>query len=241
MTDPLKKKFDEKADGRNNDIRNIRPDATFDNFEPATETQSKIRDTCEGLAQSLIDAAPGYANGNNPLKNGAFFVLSSAPGRGKTHLLEAMVNKIGEEAPDLLDSTFLLRDDFTLHTISGGASPLTFNHKSIILIDDLFSKYHSLDDLHAATDLKNFMDLIASAYENRWFVMVTSNFPIVEGLLPRIAEIDKVGRITSRCKEILTARAGEFILDGDDYREVLMQKALAEREKSGDNVPKLEF
>jgi hypothetical protein len=64
------------------------------------------------------------------------------------------------------------------------------------------------------------MSFIQMIYESRRFVIITCNFPFKTGILQRVEQIDTIGRITSRLKEI-TAGSGEIYLSGKDYREIL--------------------
>ena len=228
---------------RDNEINNIRPKSTFDTYAPqeGAQSQLEVKQAMLDLANNLIAASQGYYETGNPLQDGAFFILSSPPGRGKTHLMEALINHVSSAEPNMINYMFLLKRSFTTFTIASEISPLTFRDKPIIFIDDLFSQHQSVDTLKGATDIQKIGELISAAYDNRWLVVTTSNFPFLEGVLPKIAQNDTVGRVTSRCKEMLTARAGEFILDGRDYRDIIAENTKRDRDQRKRTTPTITF
>jgi len=218
-----------------NEIDNIRPTSRFDGYKPSTDIQSQALQTMQGLAQNFIHLKDQFAKSSNPFASGAFFVLSGGPGRGKSHLLEALIQDVSEHAPNVKDRMFLLRKSFVSHTITG-VGKQTFNDCPIVLIEDLFSDHQSVESLHPATDIKYLSQYIAYAYDNRVVTIATCNFPFMDGILPKIQEVDKVGRISSRCAELITVNSGEFKMDGPDYRMVMAKEALNRRANpSGQN------
>ena len=218
-----------------NQIGNIRAGSTFAGYIPHTDEQKAALAAFKGLAEQLVAAASGFKPGVNPLSNASLFTMVSGPGTGKTHLMEAMLNYIRENSPELLKHIYLFRDNFT-HATMTAVGDYSFDGKPIIFIDDLFSEHQSVNSLHPATEITGAMNFLSYAYENRCLVVITCNFPFVSGILPRIQERDKVGRIYSRCQEMF-ASAGEFHIKGPDYRTILAQKAA---ENKGP-VPTLRF
>lgn len=220
-----------------NEVRNIRPDSRFDTYVPKTDSQRDAMHTMKKLAQSLVDLQDVFKTSTNPFSKAAFFVLSGGPGLGKSHLLEALIHEVEESAPNVLDHMFLLRESFTLHTI-GGVGSSTFDRRPIVLIDDLFSQHPSVDKLCPATDIKGLAQYIAYAYENRVVTIATCNFPFIDSILPKIKESDPVGRITSRCAEVITANSGELTMDGPDHRMLMAEEALKRKKaNAGGSFP----
>jgi DNA replication protein DnaC len=207
-----------------NALKSVRPKSSFDSYKPQTEEQKEALAWMSGMADWLISLQDSFAGGSNPLEDGTLFFLSGQPGTGKTHLLEAVINDIRERAPELLDSIYLFRDKFTSKFCSG-VYEFSFDRKPIIFLDDLFSEHQSIGDLHDATDIPAISSLISQAYERRWLVVATSNFPLMSGILDRIKKVDKVGRISSRCEEIITGRGQEFEIKGPDYRAIIASQA----------------
>ncbi len=205
-----------------NHIRQIRPESTFENFKVYDPRQQQVLDTMQGLAHQIVENADAIAGQEYPFPYGQMIFLWSEPGHGKSHLLEAFARYILENAPELLDSLYLARGDFTLRHIG---SVNLYGKCPIVLIDDLFAEYQSTSALNVHTDLICLMNYLTAVYERRTLVIATSNFPMLSpakiaqvGIIQRIAEVDKVGRTLSRCKELL-ATAGEMHLAGHDYRD----------------------
>lgn len=213
---------------RDNEITNIRPTSRFDTYKPNTESQRDAMQTLQAISDQFVGLKDQFSRNANPFGSGAIFVLSGGPGRGKSHLLEALIQDVTERAPNVVDNMFLLRKSFVHHTITGITKD-TFGNRPIVLIDDLFSEHQSVSSLHPSTDIKYLSQYIAYAYENRIVTIATCNFPFMDGILPKIEEVDKVGRIASRCAELITANSGEFQIDGPDYRRIMAEEALRRR------------
>lgn len=220
--------------GSDNEINNIRPTSRFDTYKPSTDSQRQAIETIQAISDQLVGLKDQFARSANPFASGAMFVLTGGPGRGKSHLLEALVHDVAERAPSVVEKMFLLRKSFVSHTITG-VGKHTFGNSPIVLIDDLFSEHQSVSSLHPATDIKYLSQYIAFAYENRIVTIATCNFPFMSGILPRIEESDKVGRIASRCAELITVNSGEFQMDGPDYRRVMAEEALKQRSSQPSN------
>lgn len=218
-----------------NEIDTIRLTSTFDSYEPQSRTQKSALKYMQDLAAALAAAKERFNSVANPLKNGSFHVLSGAVGTGKTHLLEAFLNAVKAEASEVADKIVMRRCNFPVH--SGAFDLSVFGEAPIIVLDDLFSTHQSVATLNKATDLPAIMRLISGAYDQKRMVIATTNFPFVEGIVPRMAEIDLVGRTLSRCKELLGARAGEICMEGPDFREVLMERAKKERKDNPGALP----
>lgn len=209
-----------------NFISQIRPNSTFASFEIYQNEQIAALEGMKALADQLVNNASVIEGREYPFALGQVIFLWSEPGHGKSHLLEAFAQHLLDGAPALAKSIYLARDSFTLRHI---ASVDLYDRRPIVLIDDLFSEYQSVSQLHTATDLPCLMKFLASVYERRTMVIATSNFPMLGdgGILEAIAKVDKVGRILSRCEELL-ASSGEIYLPGKDYRKVIAQKRKAE-------------
>lgn len=208
-----------KADYRENKIGEVRPGSTFANFEVYDPQQQGAIDLLQGVAQQVVERGPRILSDQFPFDNGKILFLWSEPGRGKTHLVEAFINHIREKDKRLLNRMVLSRGrfyyDFQLDTNPYGDA-------CIVVVDDMFHDMSSLQQLHPATEVKAFMRFIQMVYDRRVLALVTSNLPMIEGggIVARVQEVDKVGRVVSRCKEVL-AGSGEIHLAGKDFREEL--------------------
>ncbi len=205
-----------------NCIKQIRPESTFANFKVYQPEQQVVLDTMKTLAQQIVDNAPLIVGQEYPFPYGQVIFLWSQPGHGKSHLLEAFASHILAEAPQLERSLYLARDNFTLRHI--GFTDL-YEKRPIVMIDDLFSDFQSVDKLHPATDLKCLMNYLSAVYERRTLVIATSNFPMLsnDGIVECIRSVDKIGRTLSRCEELLST-AGEIYLPGIDYRKEIAKE-----------------
>lgn len=219
-----------------NEINNVRPTSRFDTYVAKTETQVHALRTMQAIAGNFLSLRNKFSECSNPFVGGAFFVLSGRPGTGKSHLLEALVTDVGEKAPNVLDHMFLLRRDFSLQTASG-VTKGTFG-RPIVLIDDLFREHQSVSDL-SRFDIQCLSNYIAYAYDNRLVTVATCNFPFMDGILARIEAHDKVGRISSRCAELIAVHSGEVQMDGPDHRRAMAEEALKKRQAGQGSSPML--
>jgi len=199
-----------------NQIVQRRPGSTFDAFEVYHQGQQDIVDTMTELADQIIGSANTIVNDEYPFPFGQIIFLWSEVGQGKTHLLEAFVNRVLKQAPELEKRIYLSRSNFCHDNMTAAAR---YDNLPIILIDDLFSDLQSVDAMHPATDLKALMHFFTRCYDRRPLVICTSNFSMNEGqgLLSRLGQADKIGRALSRAKELLST-AGEIYLPGKDFR-----------------------
>lgn len=211
-----------------NKLAQVRPDCTFDRFEVYCDEQKPIVARLQGLAEQLVGKGDQILDEEFPFANGRIMFLTSAPGHGKTHLVEAVINYVADKRPELLAKMILSRGNF-LHDHMTAASE--YGGASVVIIDDIFSEHQSIGALHPATDLKSFMHFITMLYERRIFALITSNFRLMGedgGILGRVATCDQIGRVLSRCKQVL-ASSGEIVLPGKDFRQELAKR------DSGDN------
>lgn len=87
----------------------------------------------------------------------------------------------------------------------------------------------SVADLHPSTEIASFMRFLTDLYDRQRLVIVTSNFPLIEGgIMERVATVDKIGRTISRAAEVMS-RAGEYKLEGEDFRQELLRRRRSER------------
>lgn len=205
----------------NNSISQVRPKSTFDDFEPSTPERQKLLSVMQGLAAQMVDKRSKIAKEKYPFDAAKLIILWGKPGRGKTHLIEALINRLRVEAPELLQKIFLSREDFTLMNIAGLHS---YDNLPIIILDDLFVRHQDVSQLHPATDIEIFMKFIMKIYDERRLVIVTTNFPFKDGILRRVREVDKIGRVASRLDEILS-KSGEIEVQGEDFRKKLVGSA----------------
>ena len=212
-----------------NALDKIRPQSRFNTFVSETEQQLHVCQTMQAVAHELASLETTF-NGmsgrgySTPFGDGSLMVLSGGTGRGKTHLLEALANELIEKAPKTASNVFLVKGsdlgaELAIHKQSDSA----FDRKPIVFVDDFLSDNGSISEL-SGYEKTQVMDLMTNLYENRRLAIVTTNFPILEQLIPAIAAVDPVGRAVSRSKELIGANGFELILDGGDYREKLAQQ-----------------
>lgn len=203
-----------------NKIAQVRPGSTFENFEVYDPAQQRVVDLLKGVADQLLGRASQVLNSEFPFDNGKVLFLWSKPGFGKTHLVEAFINRVKEGNPKLLRRMVLSRGrfyfDYQLCNSPYGVP--------VVVIDDMFHDKQSVQDLHPRVELASFMKFVTDIYERRALVIVTSNFPMLKGgIVERVAQVDTVGRIVSRMHELL-ACSGEINLSGKDFRAELAKR-----------------
>lgn len=192
----------------NNKVDKVDSTNTFNSYKINNESQEnavkKLKKVCEYIKETKAD-----------FKQARAMFIHGGPGLGKTHLLNSIVN----ECQEFKDNICFLRSniDSTFGMIYDGMIP---EHKTILMLDDMFSEYHSIDQLHPATDIRSLINLIYMAYENKKLLIMNSNFNLVDNIIPMIERVDKQGRITSRLKEMM-ALSGSIEIIGQDYREIL--------------------
>ncbi|MBY0552724.1 MAG: hypothetical protein K2W95_35905 [Candidatus Obscuribacterales bacterium] len=203
-----------------NKIAEVRSGSTFEEFQVYDSAQQRVVDLLKRVADHLLGRAPDVLNNEFPFDNGKVLFLWSKPGFGKTHLLEAFINRVKAGNAKLLQRMVLSRGlfEFDYQTCD---SPYGV---PVVVIDDMFHDKQSVSDLHPVGELASFMKFVTDTYERRALAIVTSNFPLLKGgIVERIAQVDKGGRIVSRMKELL-ACSGEIKLTGKDFRAELAKR-----------------
>lgn len=202
-----------------NRIDSVRPTSTFDNFQPQNEDQERVRDGLRILAYAVKDKIEK----DGMLDHAKLVNLHGAPGRGKTHLVEAFLNVVKPGPNDSSRRT-------SVCLLDGGALA-SWQYRSlddvrVLAIDDLFRGQQSLSGV-SPIDINSVMEGLYRAYERRQFVLTTSNFP-TNGMIDLIKAQDTVGRLSSRLVEM---SIGAIELTGEDYREKLAK----ERQERGED------
>lgn len=211
-----------------NKLGQVRPENTFANFELYSEEQRPIVARLQAIAQQLV-TKPEILTDEFPFANGRILFLTSAPGFGKTHLAEAIINHVAENKPEVLAKMVLSRGTFTSDHFT---SANEYSGAPIVIIDDIFANVQSIQAMTPG-DLISLMNFITMLYERRVFAVITSNFRLLGddgGILGRVAAVDKVQRVLSRFKQVL-ANSGEIVLPGKDFRE-----ELAKRQSGGEFI-----
>ncbi|MDX1989271.1 MAG: hypothetical protein SFV17_21475 [Candidatus Obscuribacter sp.] len=203
---------------RENKLQEVRPGNTFANFNPNHESQEQVRNLLMALVEQLVANQEVIASERHPFADASLLFVYGAPGRGKTHLVEAFINELRLRAPNVYKRMVLSRGNFYFD-YQIGDNP--YYDAPIVVIDDMFHNKMSVSALHPATEIEAFMKFIGDLYDRRRLVLVTSNFSLIEGgIMQRVKEVDKVGRIVSRAAEVLS-HCGEFRLEGPDYRQII--------------------
>lgn len=205
---------------RDNKIDQVRPGSTFESFEVYDPELGQSVELLKDIADQVIAARERILKEEFPFDNGKVLFLWSEPGRGKTHLVEAFVNRVLKGDKRLAQRMVLSRGCF-YYDFQIGENP--YHGAPIVIIDDMFHDMQSVAQLHPATEIAAFMKFMTMVYERRVLALVTSNFPLMDGILARVKEVDKVGRILSRAKEVLSY-SGEIHLAGKDFREELAER-----------------
>lgn len=196
-----------------NHIDEVRPTSTFKSFIPQTDEQAMTAQGLEKLTTQIGERLRSVGEFDHARVVG----IHGGPGRGKTHLTEAMINRLREM--EVADRVWLVRGEdapyaLKQHALSEDAT------KRVFIVDDLFSRFPALARVDT-WNLGNFTESLLQIYERRLFLITTSNFSTA-GIKQRItADIDPVGRVKSRLAE-MTVR--DITLDGPDYREILAQQ-----------------
>jgi len=201
-----------------------RPSSLFSTYQPQTDSQQEALTRLVSLADAAsrkLQALPGRPH---PFSNGRIVFISGPTGVGKSHLVEAFINDLAEKELEVAKTVFLFRGDFTSRNVSGLDQ---FGNCPIVVIDDLYAKYQSIEQVHGGTDIKILMQLVTMVYEDRRLVIITSNFPLMQGISEKIRQEDQIGRVTSRLNELM-ANSGELVIEGADYREKLAASKTAD-------------
>jgi hypothetical protein len=80
--------------------------ARFETFKPYEESMVVALTRIQKLANIFISMAETIATEKYPFQHSQILILWSEPGRGKTHLIEALINKLKDETPMALDGIF---------------------------------------------------------------------------------------------------------------------------------------
>lgn len=204
------------ANYHENMVGQARPTSTFENWRTTTAKQQQLKDDLQRLTDGLLARAEQIKRETWPFDHARLIILWGKPGRGKSHLVEAVINHIKVHDPDLLQRVWLARENFAIANLV----PFSYGDRPIVIIDDLWSEKNSLDELHPATDIRAFMDLVTRFYEERRLILLTSNFPLRRGIVEKVRETDQTGRVLSRLQEMI-AHSGEIQVTGPDHRREL--------------------
>lgn len=196
-----------------NEVGQVRPASTFESFKPKTDSQNKALLLMQKVAEQLVEKRMKIVSERYPFDNAKMLTLVGDPGRGKTHLVEALVNYLRVNAPEILQKVFLSREDFAIIN-AGVMNP--YGNCPVVILDDFFAERQSVEKLHDM-DIQKFMEFVRRSYEERRLLIFTTNFPFQGGILKRVQKIDTTGRIVSRLTEIL-GNSGEIEVTGEDYR-----------------------
>lgn len=203
-----------------NVIKEVREESTFANFKAKNATQRRVLGRLQTLAEGIIERAEDILTKEYPFSYGQMIFIWGPPGRGKSHLVEAIVNHIRQNKPELLGKIYFSKSNFTHANMCFAED---YDNLPVVVIDDIFSKVNSASNLHPRTDGGALMNFSQEVYERRKLAIITSNFPLQGEIMKLIADSDETGRISSRLNELL-ANSGEIELRGIDYRTVITKE-----------------
>lgn len=153
----------------------LRETSTFEEYQIFDPSQAAALQVFENMSQSLIGNSEKITDAltkkESPFDAGQLYIATGNPGVGKTHLLEAMLNKTLAEKPELREAIYFSKNTplgFMLgYDLNDTRFHRTFSKKRIIVIDDLFSNRSDVSELCRATEIPALMALIMCAYEQR--------------------------------------------------------------------------
>jgi len=252
-----------------NQIHNVRPDSTFENFLPQDQTQETALATMKELASHIAenkgifgakrgeapsllsrffnftardlckDNDPHDNRPSSPFLHGSLFILSGSTGRGKTHLVEALMNRLRQTAPKAHEDIFFYKKSlFSLETGGGFRKTLTDN-RNIIIFDDPFPESYSDQDLNKMTDISSFKALIEYLYEEKIVCILNTNFDFATHSIPLLQQgANENDKIVSRARELFARGGGGLVLEGPDYREIIATQQQENPERRINLFPK---
>lgn len=191
-----------------NKLAQVRPENTFANFEVYCPEQQAFIDRLHAVARQLV-AKTEILSDEFPFANGRIMFLTSDPGYGKTHLVEAVINHVAEHKPEMLGKMVLSRGNFTSDHMT---SANEYAGASVVIIDDIFADRQSIQQLLPG-DLIALMHFITMLYERRIFAIITSNFRLMGddgGILARVAAVDTIKRVVRASSKCSHARVKLF-------------------------------
>ena len=198
-------------------VSQVRPTSTFDSFEVCVPEQQEHLSLIRGIAEQLVSKADHILNSSYPFDHARFLIFHGKPGRGKTHLIEGLINYLKVHAPQVLKKVYLSRGNFTNLNLATAYGVFDFDKLPIVVIDDMFVERNLVSEINEL-DIATFMKFVYKMYEERRFVIITCNFALKAALLQKIMQADKTGRVISRLTELLS-HSGESEIKGDDYRQ----------------------
>ncbi|QQG36231.1 MAG: hypothetical protein HYS17_00105 [Micavibrio aeruginosavorus] len=222
--------------GGKNQIQDIRPGSTFSNYAPQNENQKTAASNLRALAQSFVDNKALFAGGAaalspsfghvakpSPFPDGMIIFLHGTSGTGKSHLIEAVINQLKDDAPEILPSIYFYRGKLHYPVLDGSDNMhLDYERKPIIVVDDLFADKQSLQQADSS-DYKTLSTFLTMVYEKKCLAVMSSNFSLADELLPFLQRHDRIGRITSRVQELVGGRGFSVDTSGPDYRVKLAE------------------
>lgn len=212
--------------GDTNALANEKFAGTFGGFTIYNDGQKPVVELLQRLSDKVVDYAAQLVADENPFEEGKILSIVSPPGRGKTHLVEAFINRLKEAEPRVLSRV--------LHTTNlqqyrrCPACGTDHIEVPIVIGDDLFKANSDATGVAQLSedDVKWFQDLATYTWENRRFMIITCNFPVLEPMFQRIRALDMVGRGASRLNGLIAA-SKEVTLPGVDYRNKMATEARA--------------
>ena len=160
-----------------NKIDQVRPTATFENYIPKTPEQERALEHMKLATHIMICNQDRIANDEYPFANSSVQTLIGSVGSGKTHLIEAMINQLRQDAPGVANKIFLARGQYALQMPSMDR----FQHKPIIIIDDAYSHRQSSQAI-SASEIEDLSRFLFDTYENCCLVLMTSNFSFLNDM-----------------------------------------------------------